>query len=73
MSGTRSVGSAKPLTVMSLSIPKRSRTLMSTVGSAASPFRRPHAALSGGLPHPRYVSQLPPRCKATALPTAFPA
>ena len=35
MSGTRSVGSAKPLTVMSVSIPKRSRTLRSTVGSAA--------------------------------------
>ena len=35
MSGTRSDGSAKPLTVRSLSIPKRSRTLKSTVGSAA--------------------------------------
>ena len=35
MSGTRSVGSAKPLTVRSVSIPKRSRTLKSTVGSAS--------------------------------------
>ena len=36
MSGTRSVGSAKPLTVRSVSISKSSRTLRSRVGSAIS-------------------------------------
>ncbi len=62
MSGTRSVGSAKPLTVSSVSIPKRSRTLKSTVGSAAHLHSAvSHRPLPGraAAPPPRYVSQMP--------------